>query len=274
MPSSTAENTNQLPPSPSPDISNLELQIALLNLARQLAPQTQKRHQGIKEPDTFSRGNPDNLQAFIFQYQIYFRACEREFLEDTDKIFFAISYLRGIALDYFELFINEPDPLQDFDFLEDWSAFVQKLSNVFGLYIPEDDNKDAIVAIPFPPEDKTVTYFIQFAKYQNRIQWGDRSLQKIVKDTILPRISEELRYSKEDLSTFKELKRTVLKIDSDHWRRVSDDKQRQQTACTLQSRLPRNARPKQTQPSVSLETLDPNRPNHPSPSLLRKPTDS
>jgi len=274
MPSSTAENTNQLPPSPSPDISNLELQIALLNLARQLAPQTQKRHQGIKEPDTFSRGNPDNLQAFIFQYQIYFRACEREFLEDTDKIFFAISYLRGIALDYFEPFINEPDPLQDFDFLEDWSAFVQKLSNVFGLYIPEDDNKDAIVAIPFPPEDKTVTYFIQFAKYQNRIQWGDCSLQKIVKDTILPRISEELRYSKEDLSTFKELKRTVLKIDSDHWRRVSDDKQRQQTACTLQSRLPRNARPKQTQPSVSLETLDPNRPNHPSPSLLRKPTDS
>ena len=28
------------------------------------------------------------------------------------------------ALDYFEPFINEPDPYQDFDFLKDWTAFV------------------------------------------------------------------------------------------------------------------------------------------------------
>jgi len=93
-----------------------------------------------------------------------------------EKIFFAISYLRGITLDYFEPFINEPDSLQDFDFLEDWSAFVQKLSNVFGSYTPEDDNEDTIVAISFLPNGKAVIYFIQFAKYQNRICWGNRSL--------------------------------------------------------------------------------------------------
>ena len=187
----------------------------------------QKRHHGIKELDTFSGDNSDDLRAFVFQCQIYFRACEGEFLEDIEKIFFAISYLRGIVLDYFELFINEPDPLQDFDFLEDWSVFVQKLSNVFGSYTPEDDNEDAIVAIPFPSDGKAVTYFIQFTKYQNRIRWGDHSLRKVVKDTIPPRISEELRYSKEDLSTFEGLKRAVLKIDSDYWRRISDDKQKQ-----------------------------------------------
>ena len=93
-----------------------------------------------------------------------------------NKIFFAISYLRGIALDYFEPFINKLDPLQDFDFLEDWNVFVQKLSNIFGSYIPEDNDKDAIVAILFSPDGKAMTYFIQFAKYQNRIHWGDHSL--------------------------------------------------------------------------------------------------
>lgn len=93
-----------------------------------------------------------------------------------NKIFFAISYLRGIALDYFEPFINELDLLQDFDFLEDWNVFVQKLSNIFGFYIPEDDDKDAIATIPFPPNSKAMTYFIQFTKYQNRIHWGDHSL--------------------------------------------------------------------------------------------------
>ena len=184
----------------------------------------------------------------MFQCQIYFRACEGEFLENMKKIFFAISYLRGIALDYFEPFINKPESLQDFDFLEDWSAFVQKLSNVFGSYTPKDDDEDAIVAIPFPPDGKAVMYCIQFTKYQNRIRWGDCSLQKVIKDAIPPRISKELCYSKEDLSTFKGLKRAVLKIDSGYWRRISDDKQKQQTVHTLQNCFPKSPRPEPTQP--------------------------
>ena len=62
--------------------------------------------------------------AFILQYQIYFQAYEEELSENIKKIFFAISYLRGAALDYFELFINEPDPYHNLNFLEDWSAFI------------------------------------------------------------------------------------------------------------------------------------------------------
>jgi len=123
----------------------------------------------VKESDPFSSRSPDKLHTFIFQYQIYFQACKGEFNEDTEKIFFAISYLRGVALDYFELFINEPDPYQNLDFLENWTTFVQKLSNIFGLYSPKDDNKDAIVAIPFPNDRKAVIYFIHFVKYQNCI---------------------------------------------------------------------------------------------------------
>ena len=148
-----------------------------------------------------------------------------------------ILYLRGIALDYFEPFINEPDPYQDMNFLEDWDAFVQKLSNIFGSYLSEDNDEDAIVAIPFLPDGKAVTYFIQFAKYQNRIQWDDRSLWKVVKDTILARISKELCFSKEDLSTFEEYKWAVLKIDNDHWKRVQEEKNRQRLAHTLQDHL-------------------------------------
>jgi len=84
--------------------------------------------------------------------------------------FFAISYLRGIALDYFEPFINKLDPLQDFDFLENWSVFIQKLSNIFGSYTLENNNKNTIIAILFPYNKKAMTYLIQFAKYQNRIR--------------------------------------------------------------------------------------------------------
>ena len=203
-------------PAPPPELSNLDLQNALLTIARQTDQRSSKKHRGVKEPDLFNGGSPDKLRAFIFQYQIYFCACEEDFQEDTDKIFFAISYLRGIALNYFEPYINEPDPLQDFDFLDSWSAFVQKLSNTFGSYSPEDDDEDAIVSIPFPHDGKTVSYFIQFTKYQNRIRWDDRSLYKVVKDAIPPRICDELRFSHEDTSSFEGFKRAIMRIDSDY----------------------------------------------------------
>jgi len=142
------------------EISNLELCTALLVLARNNLPQPWKQHHAIREPDPFSGGSPNKLRAFIFQYQIYFQACEEEFREDSEKIFFAISYLRGIALDYFEPFINEPDPYHPLDFLEDWTAFVQWLSNVFRSYLPENNSEDAIVAISFPHDRKVSNYFI------------------------------------------------------------------------------------------------------------------
>jgi len=189
-------------------------------LVRHSGQHSSKKHRGAKEPDLFSGGSPDKLHAFIFQCQIYFCACEEEFREDTDKIFFAISYLRGIALDYFKPYINEPDPLQDFDFLDSWSAFVQKLSNTFGSYSPKDDDKDTITAIPFPHDGKAVNYFIQFAKYQNRIRWDDHSLHKLVKDAIPSHICNELRFTHEDVSLFEGFKRAVMKIDNNYWRRV------------------------------------------------------
>jgi len=68
--------------------------------------------------------------------------------------------------------------------LEKWLAFVQKLSNLFRSYPPEDDDEDAIVAIRFPPNSKAVNYFIQFAKYQNRIRWDNYSLRKVVKNAL------------------------------------------------------------------------------------------
>jgi len=49
----------------------------------------------------------------------------------------------------------------------------------------------------------------------------------VVKNTISARISEELYFSQEDLSTFKGYKCAVLKINNDYWKQVQDEKNRQ-----------------------------------------------
>ena len=91
----------------------------MLALTKQVGNCSQQKLWVIKKPNPFSKGGLKELHAFIFQYQIYFHACEGKFIDNGDKVFFAISYLHGIALDYFEPFINELDPYYNLDFLKD-----------------------------------------------------------------------------------------------------------------------------------------------------------
>jgi len=55
--------------------------------------------------------------------------------------------------------------------LTSWKSgqLLSRNSNLFRSYSPEDDDENAIVAILFPNDGKAVNYFIQFAKFQNRI---------------------------------------------------------------------------------------------------------
>jgi hypothetical protein len=219
------------------EISNRELRKALLTLAKGKGKERKKTPFKPREPDTFNGGSPQLLRTFIFQCQIYFNAKKDDYTEDEDRIFFAISHLRGAALDYFEPYITEPDLTEEYDFLTDWSTFVQKLTNQFGSYSPEDDDEDAITSIPFPDDGKATKYFIEFAKYEKRIKWDDRALRKVVKDAIPPRITDDLRYSKEDTSTFEGYRKAVLRIDNDYWKKKQDDANKRRMMHTLQNRL-------------------------------------
>ena len=159
-----------------------------------------------------------------------------------------------VALDYFKPFINKTKAYQNFDFLEDWSAFVQKLSNLFGSYSLEDDDEDAIVAISFPNDSKAINYFIQFAKFQNQIYWNNRALRKVVKDAIPDRIHNELRFSHEDISMFEGLKRAIIRIDNDFWKRQQEEKHKFQASRAIQGYTPKVPRPIQERPPPTLES--------------------
>jgi len=60
-----------------------------------------------------------------------------------------------------------------------------------------------------------------------------------VKDAIPTRISKELHYSQEDLSSFEGYKRAVMRINDNYWRQVQDDKNKVNMASILQRHLPK-----------------------------------
>jgi hypothetical protein len=102
------------------------------NLAEAITLMTKelKRHEpaapsssvaNAKKPDTFDGFDPKKLSNFILLCNLFFRS-NSTYSEDEAKVTFALSYLRGLTLDYFKPVFSNSNVTPDW--LEDWSAFI------------------------------------------------------------------------------------------------------------------------------------------------------
>ena len=80
-----------------------------LNTNQTPAPNTNSRGTKARIPDTFSGTEPDKLNNFLFQCRLYFHANPVQFDTDIAKINFAMTYLTGVAQDWFEVGLNQED---------------------------------------------------------------------------------------------------------------------------------------------------------------------
>ena len=94
------------------DNINEQLAEALGRLANTLnsnqtpRPNTNSRGTKAHIPDTFSSAEPDKLNNFLFQCWLYFHANPVQFDMDIAKINFTMTYLTGVAQDWFEVGLN------------------------------------------------------------------------------------------------------------------------------------------------------------------------
>ena len=77
-----------------------------LNTNQTPTPNTNSRGTKARIPDTFSGTEPDKLNNFLFQCRLYFRANLAQFNMDIAKINFTMTYLTGVAQDWFEVGLN------------------------------------------------------------------------------------------------------------------------------------------------------------------------
>ena len=99
---------------PSPGSSNLgegsyyeaptgDLAATLTLLAQSLsAPKKTSKWTKVWELDVFDGSDTHKLQPFLVQCTLNFRNCPDAFSTDSAKFPFALSYLKGTALDWFE----------------------------------------------------------------------------------------------------------------------------------------------------------------------------
>ena len=89
--------------------------------------------------DPVDGSNPHKLNNFLLLCNLYF---QNSYANDSAKITFALTYLHGMALDFFEPALSELDDTPEW--LDNWSVFVHTLCSQFGPIDPTVDAKDSI----------------------------------------------------------------------------------------------------------------------------------
>jgi Retrotransposon gag protein len=169
----------------------------------------------VKEPDTFDGSDPRKLNNFILLCNLYFRN-NPSYSEDEPKVTFALSHLRGTALEYFEPAILESDETPDW--MDNWSAFIRTLRTQFGPVDPTADAEDGIDNLRMQDNQHIVKYNVEFNRLAIQTGWDDGVLRHRYYSGLAERIKDIMGQQGKP-STLEAMKLLAHSIDARHWER-------------------------------------------------------
>ena len=101
-----------------------------------------------------------------------FRDRKDLFWDDSTKVNYILSYLKGPALDCFEPRLLEPiEPM----WLSDYDLFISELEANFGTYDPIAEAEAELEGLHMQ-EHQATKYFVTFMQLASRVQWGKAAL--------------------------------------------------------------------------------------------------
>jgi len=87
-----------------------------------------------------------------------------------------MTYLTGVAQDWFEVGLNQEDQGILQDWLSNWNLFVDELHRHFGLLDPIGKAANMLDNLCMKPSDKISTYNVNFMHYASQLGWGNSVL--------------------------------------------------------------------------------------------------
>ena len=92
-----------------------------------------------------------------------------QFDTDIAKINFTMTYLTGVAQDWFEVGLNQEDQGILQDWFSDWNLFVNKLHRHFGLSDSIGEVANMLDNLCMKSGDKISTYNVNFMCYASQL---------------------------------------------------------------------------------------------------------
>ena len=114
----------------------------------------------VWDPEPFDGSDPKKLRGFLLECKLNFWAQPKAFRMENAKVNYAMSFLKGTALDYFKPFLDTPD--DEPAWLRDYELFVKELLINFSPYNALADAEVELNALIMKDNHKATRFFIDF----------------------------------------------------------------------------------------------------------------
>ncbi|KAJ3473784.1 hypothetical protein NLI96_g12825 [Meripilus lineatus] len=191
---------------------------AITTLTRSINPPRTRAKPKVKEPDTFDGSDPKKLDMFLIQCGLYFRNYP-DYEDEELRVNFALTYLRGVALEWFEPTIFSLDDLEvEPEWLFSWPDFTQELRENFGVIDPRGDAEDDLDELKMKDNAKINRYNVAFNRLAAKLGYPPEVLRHRYYKGLPDRIKDVLSCQASP-KTFQELKVAAHRIDARYWER-------------------------------------------------------
>jgi Ty3 transposon capsid-like protein len=188
------------------------------SLTNQAAPRSTRSH--LRNPDTFDGSDPAKLRPFLTLCALHFAERTQDFPDDDDKILYVMSYLRGVALEWFAPDIYDQSgtvPVWDGNF----ERFLQELQDNFGPQDPVGEAEDAIRSCRMKTGNHITSYIIAFDQLAVLTGWGDSAHRHQFYEGLPRRIKDEMVHHNYE-NTLIGVKQVARRIDARYHKREAE----------------------------------------------------
>ncbi|KAG6326117.1 hypothetical protein ID866_12972, partial [Astraeus odoratus] len=186
---------------PDPDTKDNPL-LTLTNAISHLSHTTRCRPEDsgavrtkVHEPDTFDGTDPKKLCEFLVQCELNFHDRPQAFCLDSRKVSFALSFLKGIALAWFEPDLLNTIPGAEPAWADDYSEFIIELTTNFGPHDPVGDAKHQLDNLSMKDGSRINKYIIEFNCLATQVcGYGEGALHHMFYNGLSDRIKDEITH--------------------------------------------------------------------------------
>ncbi|KIO15013.1 hypothetical protein M404DRAFT_78252, partial [Pisolithus tinctorius Marx 270] len=206
-------------------LDNLAKAIELLARNARTGSESSSRTK-LHEPDTFDGTDPKKLRAFLIQCKLNFRDRPRAFRSDQAKVTFVQSFLKGMALEWFELdLLGTEDPEDRPYWMDSWKEFVIELQTTFGPHDLVADAESQLDHLQMKDNHQVNKYVVEFNRLASQVRgYGDGALHHFFYTGLPDRIKDEVCQVGKP-RTLHELCHLVQEIDARYWERKEEVQQ-------------------------------------------------
>lgn len=176
----------------------------------------------VREPDPFDGSDPEKLRPFLVQCQLNFNDRPTAFLTDGAKVNYALSYLKGIALSWFEPYLLDIEhAVMPPDFLSDYPFFCRELQENFGPLDPKGNAESLLEDLRMKENQRIAKYLVNFNRLAVQTGWGSQSLRHVFYRGLPDRIKDTMS-ERGKPGTLLEMKQMAQTIDARYWERKTE----------------------------------------------------